>query len=142
MPNQSPKLYDRAKIVKVVKESQPGKFQPTINDVVFWYDTLNEQLFAGELPSLSAVKFCKSKAYWAEAFCRYYKTDNKLVAEIKFSDHFQSFKEFVEIVAHEMIHIWEFKTFGVMGHGERFFSWSPELKKLGLNLYEKPQRVN
>lgn len=128
------KLYDRAKIVKLVKESQPIKYEPSIGDVIFWYDNLNEILFKNELPNLTGVQFCHTKGFWAEAFCERYKKSKKLRAEIKFSYHFESFKDFLEVMAHEMVHIWEFDNFSVMGHGERFFSWEPELRKLGLNI--------
>lgn len=133
MPNTTTKRYDRAKLVKLVKESKPGPFEPTIGEVVFWYDTLNEILFESKLPKLTGVIFCKTK-YWAEAYCHRYKHGGKMRSEIRLSYHFKSFKDFLEILAHEMVHIWEFDNFSCMTHGDKFFSWAPELKKLGLDM--------
>jgi len=134
MPNTI-KRYDRAKLLRLVKESKPGPYEPSIGEVVFWYDNFNELIFENELPKLTGIQFCKSKEYWAETFCRRY-MDNKLRAEIKLSYNFKSFKDFLEIMAHEMVHIWEFENFSVMGHGERFFSWAPKLKRYGLDISE------
>jgi hypothetical protein len=130
MPNR----LSRAKFAKLVKESKPGSFRPTINDVVFWYDNLNELVFENQLPRLTGVTFRQSKKHWAEVTCYKYKRTKELRSEVMLSNHFMSMKHFVEVVAHEMVHIWEYDNFHVITHGERFFAWSPKLKRLGLEL--------
>lgn len=132
MPNR----LTKARIVKLVKNAKPGAYRPTVSEVIFWYDTFNYQIFKNELPKLDCVDITRTRGYWAEAQVQRY--DNQdLHVRIKASTHFQSYKEFIEIMAHEMVHVWEFITFGNMGHGERFFSWQSKLKGYGLDLKER-----
>lgn len=125
---------NRERLVKLVKNGKTGKYQPSINDVVFWYDTLNEHVFDNDLPKLTGIRFCQSKDYWGQIECGRYKRDNTLRSNLILSNDFPSFKDFVEVMAHEMVHIWEYEHYSIMGHGERFFMWESKLKKLGLRL--------
>ena len=44
-------------------------------------------------------------------------------------------KEFVETLAHEMIHLWQMNHVGDTGnHNKLFYSFRPKLNKLGLDL--------
>ena len=44
-------------------------------------------------------------------------------------------KEFVETLAHEMIHLWQMNIKGDTGnHNKLFYSFRPKLNKLGLDL--------
>src|SRR4051812_705114 len=127
------KRLTRECLVKRVKNAKTGKYQPSINEVVFWYDNLNEHIFENDLPKLTAVIFRESKDYWGAVACeRYKRGEKRLKADLYLSHHFESFKEFVRVMAHEMVHIWEFDNFSVMGHGERFFQWETKLKKFGI----------
>jgi hypothetical protein len=133
-----PKL-NKAKVVKLIRDSDPDrKFNPTLSDVVFWYDNLNELMFESALPTLTGVHFKRIKGYWAEMECSKYSGEELVRPKLVLSYSYNSFKEFLEIIAHEMIHVWEYVNFGIMGHGERFFSWEPKFKdQLGMIISEK-----
>lgn len=128
-----PQRMDRARLIKLVKNSKPGKYKPNINDIVYWYDNLNEHIFDDELPTLQKVHILKKAPYWAETHCKKFK-DGTPHHGMKFSPDYKSFKEFLEILAHEMVHVWEFKTYGYMGHEKHFHSMAPKLKRFGLDL--------
>jgi hypothetical protein len=123
----------RARFVKLVKEAETGKYQPTINDVIHWYDILNRQIFKGELPHVNSIKLHRSNHYWGECVHDKY-VDGERFFQLNFSAKFNSFKHFIEVLVHEMVHIWECVTYGYMGHGEHWASWKPKLKKFGLDL--------
>lgn len=128
-----PRRLNRARFVKLVNDAQTGKYAPTINDVIYWYDIINDQIFGNELPHPNAVKLLRSNLYWGECFYNKYK-DGEIFFQLNFSTKFNSFKDFLEVLAHEMVHVWEFITYGYGGHGEHWESWRPKLKRFGLDL--------
>jgi hypothetical protein len=124
---------NKSRLTKLVKDAKIGKYHASISDVIFWYGALNDNIFEGKLPPLTGIQFRQTKTYWAEALCYRYK-NGKLRAEFTLSTHFPSFKDFVEVMAHEMVHVWEYDNYSIMGHGERFFLWEGKLKRMGLKL--------
>lgn len=126
----------REKLIKLIKKSKPGKYKPTLNDVVYWYDNINAHIFEGHLPTPTAFSIKPRPGFWAQTTCDVDKRtrDRKEYVTVDFNDHFPSKKVFIEALAHEMVHIWEFKEYGSMGHGLRFFSWEPKLRRFGLRL--------
>lgn len=44
---------------------------------------------------------------------------------------------FITVLTHEMVHAWEFTTYGSSDHGDRFMSWKLDIQQLiGVELTE------
>jgi len=136
MPNSSiTRKPSRAKLKKLItsQKSITGSFSPTMSDVVYWYDYLNVLLFKNELPELNQIEIRDFRDFWAEAYCE--QDGEKVKNSLRIEKDFNTFKQFLEVLAHEMVHIWEFKNFGRMGHAKRFKSWEAKFKPVGLDLF-------
>lgn len=72
-----------------------------------------------------------SKAFWGE--CRGDIDDNTQVT-IRLNKSFLSKRLFINTMAHEMVHQWEWLTYENMTHGPRFFVWRNELEKYNITL--------
>jgi hypothetical protein len=112
------------------------KFKPTVQDCQYWFSILNDQIFSGKLPMVRMkVKKLKgdhaSIVYWR-------KSDNKPkdCVHLEFNTSFKSKKLFVEIMAHEMIHLFQYYYDEPLGHGPSFWAWRDNLKIKGLTLHK------
>jgi predicted SprT family Zn-dependent metalloprotease len=49
---------------------------------------------------------------------------------------YKNFKQFVEVLAHEMVHLWQWQTIegSTVNHNTEFHSWKEKFKQNGLNL--------
>jgi hypothetical protein len=131
------KAICREKLIKLVKKSKPGKYEPTIADVLYWYDNFNAHIFNGELPKLHTIALRSRPGFWGMSVCDIDRRNNKVHNNLLLNNKFESFKEFLEVIGHESIHLWEFKESGNMTHGIKFWKWAPKFKSLGLTISEK-----
>jgi len=98
-----------------------------------WWNLLNDALFDGKLqpPHDIIVKAFRNDY----GFCRPMSKKGKVVIGI--NSEFDDRKTFITILAHEMIHQWQWTEVGEMTHGQTFWQWQPTIKRvLGLPLYE------
>lgn len=102
-------------------------------DCEHWFNIINEELFDGELP-LVPFTFKWLRKYWA--FYEYYpRTPNKLEM-IVMHKRYPSKRVFVECLAHEMIHHWQYKKLGwrKVDHNDEFFVWCKKANDIGLRV--------
>lgn len=129
-----PRKLDRARFAKVVKDSKNGKWEPTIEQIVFWYKNINSLIFKDELPELNSIIIKHSNKHWGQAYCHNNNDDTLKIVQIHFTKEFKSFKHFLNTLSHEMVHIWEWITFQRMTHGKNFFLWEEKFKRIGIDI--------
>lgn len=57
------------------------------------------------------------------------------VRAIRVNRDWPNMKKLIAVIAHEMIHQWEWEKYGTMSHGATFWSWQDRLANRGLKLY-------
>ena len=115
-------------------------------DGIFWkpdsryaeqvYNALNRTIFKGQLSRPKIVIRDYKENFWGE--CEGMYVDGKPVCRIiRMHRWLPNSKTFIRVMAHEMVHQWEFEKgpYHRMTHGKRtFYSWKPECARWGINL--------
>ena len=130
---RSPDYYRNRKLIKELKDDGV-KFRPKIEDVEEWFDILNEQIFGNKLSPLTEIRVCKLKGY--HGLFLYWNKSEEQDPELEMHKVYESKKMFVEILAHEMVHHFQYTHDEPLGHGPSFMAWRDNFKLKGLNLYK------
>ena len=123
---------NRTKLFRIVQQcyEQDAKFKPTIQDCREIFNNINRQVFNGEL-KMPNFRLVYSKEYWGECIGN---IDDNSKCTIKINKSFLSRRLFINTLAHEMVHQWEWLTNEDMTHGRQFFQWRKEMEKYGIIL--------
>lgn len=128
---RSTAYYQHRKMIKELDEHN-GKFRPTKQDVEDWFDILNEQIFGNKLPDFTYLRIGRPRN--AHAFFTHW--HDKKETELWISEYFPSKKLFVEILAHEMIHLFQYHYNEPLGHGPSFWVWRDLFNIKGIDLHK------
>ena len=137
------KALDRRKNIK--------KFTPTIEQCQSWFRTLNRGMFGSNLfePEfvVRGMKFdwglCV--ADWDNRKCRAGRFNQRVIPyhvpieyKIELHNKFPTWKDFIETLAHEMVHLYQMQVWKdpYSNHNEHFYSWRNYFKLHGLTLYQ------
>ncbi|MCX8009066.1 MAG: SprT-like domain-containing protein [Patescibacteria group bacterium] len=111
-------------------------YRVTKRRVQYYYHYLNTLIFHSHLPKDIKVVISKKRGVWAA-----FEYNNKKTPPFIFHFHplFNSIEHFLNILAHEIIHLIETLEFGrgPLGHGKHFKKWEEKLKKYNFFLKEK-----
>lgn len=123
------------------KINEPGEYIATFKDIRQWHSILNAAVFGGVVPKFGDIEIKFRRGQFASAV-----EDNKKrnpddrCCPLRISPCFPSFKVFIIILAHEMIHAWEWVVIGRMSHGKTFFQWKEKLAEQGIPLNKRYHR--
>ena len=131
------------RVKKVLKRELASnrKYKTTYKDIKKYFKVLNKALFKNILQPFNDIQIKKIYKDETKKFC--YGQVTTWVWERKGTQQFwlemlptyRNKKEFVETLAHEMIHLWQMNIKGDTGnHNKIFYSFRPKLNKLGLDL--------
>ena len=117
------------------------KYKTTYKDIKKYFKVLNKALFKNILQPFNDIQIKKIYKDESKKFC--YGQVTTWMWERKGTQQFwlemlptyRNKKEFVETLAHEMIHLWQMNHIGDTGnHNKLFYSFRPKLNRLGLDL--------
>jgi hypothetical protein len=122
----------RTKLFKMVQsfDEHDAKFRPTISDCREIWHNINRNVFNSEL-KMPSFRLVYTKAFWGE--CQGVLNDQTRV-KMKINKSFLSKRLFINTMAHEMVHQWEWLTNENMTHGPQFFLWREQLDKYNITL--------
>jgi hypothetical protein len=131
------------RVKKVLKRELASnrKYKTTYKDIKKYFNVINKALFKNILQPFNDIQIKKIYKDETKKFC--YGQVTTWVWERKGTQQFwlemlptyRNKKEFVETLAHEMIHLWQMNHKGDTGnHNKLFYSFRPKLNKLGLDL--------
>ena len=131
------------KVKKVLKRELASnrKYKTTYKDIKKYFKVLNKALFKNILQPFNDIQIKKIYKDESKKFC--YGQVTTWMWERKGTQQFwlemlptyRNKKEFVETLAHEMIHLWQMNIKGDTGnHNKLFYSFRPKLNRLGLDL--------
>jgi len=130
-------------VKKVLKRELASnrKYKTTYKDIKKYFNVINKALFKNVLQPFNDIQIKKIYKDESKKFC--YGQVTTWVWERKGTQQFwlemlptyRNKKEFVETLAHEMIHLWQMNIKGDTGnHNKLFYSFRPKLNNLGLDL--------
>lgn len=127
---------------KLIKQNEVAKNESYIcdeKDCVKWFHILNEELFDNELPNIG-FKFKWLRVCWA--YYEYYPRIPDKPETIIMRKEYPSYRLFVECLAHEMVHHWQYMKLGwrKVDHGDEFAEWSKTAKRIGLRIGEEQHK--
>ena len=131
------------RVKKVLKRELASnrKYKTTYKDIKKYFNVINKALFKNLLQPFNDIQIKKIYKDETKKFC--YGQVTTWVWERKDTQQFwlemlptyRNKKEFVETLAHEMIHLWQMNHKGDTGnHNKLFYSFRPKLNNLGLDL--------
>ena len=131
------------RVKKVLKRELASnrKYKTTYKDIKKYFNVINKALFKNILQPFNDIQIKKIYKDETKKFC--YGQVTTWVWERKGTQQFwlemlptyRNKKEFVETLAHEMIHLYQMNIKGDTGnHNKLFYSFRPKLNKLGLDL--------
>lgn len=124
----------RKKLEKALLDEEP--FLVTHRKISMWFNILNDVFFEKKIPKFNKFKILKRKTdYFASCNINY--DGAKVETLLEIYRKFQTKKDFLEILAHEMIHLHDHWVYEDMAHGKRFFKWKKKFNELGLRLQIK-----
>ena len=126
-------------------------FTPTIEQCQSWFRILNRGMFGSNLtqPTLVVRRMIKDWglciADWDNRKCRAGTFNQRVIPyhvpinyRIELHNKFPRWKDFIETLAHEMIHLYQMQVWKdpYSNHNSNFYSWKNYLKQHNLRLYQ------
>ena len=124
----------------VTDETIAEPYIATKRKVTYWFNILNKEIFDGELTNFRNIhikdnlQYKKGKIF---AECEGCYTNNKQpIADLYLTTNFKNIQQFLSVMAHEMIHLYQWIFEGSMNHNKISFlqPWLDKLKKHGIKL--------
>ena len=125
----------KKRILRETKSSKNKEYVTTYKDIKRYFRVFNKTLFKGRLNSFNDIQIKNIKQ--ASGQCvenlSFRKGTSFFVLEMM--RKYESKKEFLNTLAHEMIHLWQQTVKKDTGnHNDLFFSFKGKFKKIGLEL--------
>ncbi len=131
----------KEKIIKVkkriLKESANMKenYKTTFKDIKKYFKIFNKALFKNTLNPFNDIKIRKMNGCWGQCVEDYSLRKGTKFFCLEMQPTYHNKKEFLQTLAHEMIHLWQQTIKKDTGnHNALFYSFRPKFKKYGLHL--------
>lgn len=120
------------------KQGRKSPVRVTQEQVEAIYTSINNAVFGGVLvmPKI-IVRDYKKRQIWGECegWQRAHRWGPPYTKVIRIQRHFPNLKTLIKVVAHEMVHQYEWDFYNVMTHGQTtFFAWEEKLRSKGIRL--------
>lgn len=100
------------------------------------YDSINRAVFGGALQRPRII-IHPYRDMWGECHGarRRRGYGNTFTKAIRINRYWPNMKKLIAVMAHEMIHQYEWERLGTMSHGTTFFAWEERMLNRGIRLY-------
>jgi len=132
----------KKKVLTVKKKLMPllslkEKYSTTYKDIKKFFKILNEGLFDNKLSPFNDIEIKELK--YQRCVGQVIQLDSKRkgtrVHKLEMDTKYDTKKDFLDTLAHEMVHLYQFTQLNDNGaHNKLFYSFSPKLKVVGLKL--------
>ena len=136
------------RLMKFVRKDEmfAGEFKPTLDRGQEIYNLINRYVFDNGLdPAKLNIK--RTRGYWGMCEGDVNATNNLYTKEIILTNRFPNLFHFVAVVAHEMVHQFQWDVLSnerqsqgldpIMSHGPSFFAWREPLAEYDIPLSTK-----
>ena len=143
------KSFKRQLKTKLTETADIGNFYPTNRVAAYWFSRLNALLFGNRLGRVY-IEVKKLHNDWGRCIANW---DNRKTPKGKFNQRliphhipvkyyielhckFDSWKDFIETLAHEMVHLYQMTIIKdpYSNHNKYFYSFTEKFKAIGLSL--------
>lgn len=129
----------RSSLQKLLESHDENTYETTYEDVKKWFRILNREVFDGSLRELDEIDIRWRRGTYAYYHFTY-ETDPKKpkyeYTKLCMNKRYKSKQFFVEVMAHELVHHYQFINGEPVNHGTTFCCWSDKFNKKGLKLYK------
>ncbi len=87
-----------------------------------WFTHLNKTIFNNELPKFNKIDI--KLRYKVHAHCIYFSKAKGLV-HLEINPRFKDFETFLNVLGHEMVHMYQFLNGDTGNHNKLFYSFRP-----------------
>jgi len=123
----------KSKLAKLLETNEAYEYDTTIEDCQQWFNVLNREIFDNSLPQVHEIDI-----RWRRGALAWYDYDETRpgfgTVKLLMNKRYKSKQFFIEVLAHEMVHHYQYIYNEEMGHGSSFFKWRDKFNKKGLNL--------
>lgn len=129
--------------------SKPNKpYYVKTSKVQYWFKRINKKVFNNSVAEPRNI-ILQEKYKWEWGWCITSGNESSFWWDLHMLQKYPSFTLFLEVLAHEMVHAWEYTSYpdsyitSKVSHGKEFFSWKEPLGEIGIHLskyaYEQPK---
>ena len=124
-----------SKLQKLLNSNEDTTYETTYEDCQRWFRILNKEIFNNRLPPVDEIDIRWRRGQYAfyESIIDTDDPDYKF-GRLCMNKRYKSKKFFVEVLAHEMVHHYQFMYDEPITHGQTFVPWCDKFNKKGLNL--------
>ncbi len=99
----------------------------------FWFDHINNEVFNGEVPYPHIVDIRRQSKTWG--YVKQVEVNGVQVVGLFMQPTYPTLGAFLQILAHEMVHVWQLMVNGDTGnHNKHFYSWRETFQEHNLDL--------
>lgn len=96
-----------------------------------WFNIINREIFKNKLEMFDVVRIGHLRAMWGECYAEWW--DNEMsYSRLKLNHYMKNRVHFINVLAHEMVHLYEATFHKKITHGPTFYEWRPRLAKYGI----------
>ena len=112
---------------RLLAELTAHKFHPSLAGCDFWFSIINDEVFCNKLNPIN-FDIRRLRGVWG-----YYDDETGIIT---LSNVFTSKELFLNVLAHEMVHVYQHQQGMDLSHGDTFWEWREKFKRNGLVLAE------
>ena len=119
----------------LVRRSMESYTEYTVDqkELDFWFDHLNNEVFGGVVPYPHIVDIRRQSETWG--YVKEVEVNGIKVVGLFMQPTYPTLGAFLQILAHEMVHVWQLMVNGDTGnHNKHFYSWKEKFKEHNLDL--------
>jgi hypothetical protein len=122
----------KSKLLKLMKSTEKNTYETTQEDCQRWFRVINQEVFSNKLPQIDRIdiRWRRGSHAWYEC----YNGSRKRYSKLNMNKKYSSKQFFVEVLAHELVHHYQFANGIPLSHGESFAEWKERFNKKGLSL--------
>lgn len=125
----------KSKLVRTLNDNpQKVRHVPTIAETKLWFRIINREIFDNALGDFEHIEIRRRHGAWGE--CIGYIEKDKRWCHLSLNHYMISKKHFINVVGHEMVHLYQWTVGHEMNHGQSFFEWKPKFAKFKMVLNE------
>jgi hypothetical protein len=109
------------------------EYCPEKSDIEYWFGVINEAVFSHALPNFNEIHINDLDDVWAW-FEHFGETESH---ELQMHHTYDSKQLFLNVLAHEMVHLYQQINNQPLGHGKSFRRWERDFEENYLTLQRK-----
>lgn len=107
---------------EMMKDSVEERFYSKREDVDKWFAIINREIFGNTLSQFKKIEIRRRRGCWGECAGYLRKNGNKYCT-LSLNYYHRSKKHFIEVLAHECVHAYQWIYEDTMNHGMTFITW-------------------